>query len=141
MDNASIAQFRTTVRTALTRAAAWARPRIEPAARTGWRWVKGHKAIVVAGLLAFYILFWPKAALRGPDHVSAAATSSRGGGTERPARGPAVAGADSVPATQPTTRPTTQPVTAQLAGDLPLYMPDQEGADPGWGLPAELRAG
>jgi hypothetical protein len=70
------------------------------------------------------ILLWPKTppSIRGVEEVHSEAVLP-------------------VAATKPASRPTTtQPVTQQYAGDLPLFAPDEEGADPSWSLPAELKA-
>lgn len=87
-------------------------------------------AIAIAVLILLVYLFWPK-------------TTPTLRGYEPPKELPrAVATISTMPATRPaTTEPaTTQPVTAQRAGDILLYAPEVQDADPSWSLPAELKA-
>src|SRR6185437_11241217 len=89
-----------------------------------------HKiAALIVALFVGY-LFWPTSTpkLRGIEPPK-----------EQPNQ--AVAATPSPSTSSATTQPaSTQPVTAQRAADLPLYAPDQDGADPSWSLPAELKA-
>lgn len=94
-------------------------------------WAKRHK--VAAGIIVvlFVFLLWPKSTpkLRGVE-----AKADTTAGTAASANPSRAASSSTQPAS-------TQPVTAQRAGDLPLYYPDVDGADPNWSLPAELKAG
>lgn len=81
-------------------------------------WAKKHKLAAVIAVLLLAFLLWPKSTPK--------------------LRGVATGDASALP--KPAPAASTQPVTAQRAGDVELYAPDQEGADPSWSLPAELKS-
>jgi len=80
-----------------------------------------HKAGTVIVLLLLYILFWPKSPpqLQGPDPRLSSANPAT---------------------TQPVTAATTQPITPQSGGGFSMYKPGDDGSDPQWSLPVELKA-
>jgi hypothetical protein len=86
------------------------------------RWVMRHKSTTAIAILILYILFWPKSV--PSQRAESNPLPMNSGLHQRDASLPA------------STRPAIQ---QQFAGDLPLYAPDQEGADPKWSLPAELK--
>jgi hypothetical protein len=106
--------------------------KFQDAGQKALAWTTRHKYATVMVLVLLGFLFWPKSTPKLSGGVEAR--------KEQPMQVTAVTPTPAKP--RATTQPaTTQPVTAQRAADLPLYAPDQEGADPSWSLPAELKAG
>jgi hypothetical protein len=100
--------------------------KFQSAGRIVLAWTLRHKYAAIAVVIVFGFFLWPKSSpnIKGVDpsmettpRVTALAVSS----TTR------------LSATQPAS-------TQQYAGDLALYAPDQDGADPSWSLPTELKA-
>jgi len=101
----------------------------QDAGRQVLAWTMRHKVAAVIIVLLLLFVLWPKSTpkLRGVEAKAQTPLPTASGG------GSAASASTSRP-------PSTEPVTAQRAADLPLYAPDQDGADPSWSLPAELKA-
>jgi len=96
------------------------RPHVAIGLRRAWSLAMAHKYATAVTCLAILLFLWPKGL--------------------PPQRGIANDRADTAASHASVGQPTTQPVSGQYAGDVPLYMPDQAGADASWSLPAELKA-